>query len=249
MVQSLMVQSLVVAPSSGSYVGYVVQSRENSWRIVLPTSSTAPMIAAPNTAPTVSTIATTYYNWAGTWTETSTWTDNYRILTNEGQVWVTGTSVALSASLLRHSAMIRAREDKKARSAIKKALKLIANVGFEEEARIFLKGDTVEVSHPDSLLKFVIKKGFHSVIGRTKSPGISTPYSLSLYTKSDVHVANLCVYMRDTPMLDQVLALAMFIKSGSEEMILRQANWSRLTQDQELREILKLEHPYLIDKL
>jgi hypothetical protein len=123
------------------------------------------------------------------------------------------------------------------------------NVGFEEEARIFLKGDTVEVAHPESLFKFVIKKAYHSVMDRTERPGHSTPYALSLHTKSDVHVANLCVYMKDTPMLDQVLAVAMFIKSGSEEMILKQANWFRLNDDRELREILALEYPYLRRKL
>lgn len=138
---------------------------------------------------------------------------------------------------------------KSTKASIKRALKLMIGMGFEEDVRVFLNGDSIEVSHPDSLLKFVITKYNDSLIRRTEYPGYSTPYKLELYTKSDVHVANLCVYMKETPVLDQVLGVAMFIKSGSEEMILKQANWSALTLDMELREILALEYPYLSDKL
>lgn len=138
---------------------------------------------------------------------------------------------------------------KSTKNSIKRALKLMSGMGFEEEARIFLKGDTIEVAHPESLLKFVIKKYRNSLILRTERPGYSTPYELGLYTKSDVHVADLCVYMENTPMLDQVLGVAMFIKSGSEEMILKKANWRNLNKDNELKEILALEYPYLESKL
>ena len=144
--------------------------------------------------------------------------------------------------------LLQTRESK-ARAAIKRALKLYDNVGMGKDVRVFLGGSTVEVSHPDSLFKFVIDKGRHRLIDKTVSPGYSTPYNLSLYTKSDIHVADLCVYMKDTPVLDQVLALSMFIKSGSEDLILKQANWRFLTKDIEAREILALEYPYLEDKL
>lgn len=135
------------------------------------------------------------------------------------------------------------------RSSIKRALSLMTNMGFEEEAKIFLNGDTIEVSHPDSLLKFVISKYPRSIIARTEYPGISTPYNLKLYTKTDIFVANLCVYMEKTPLLDQVLGLAMFIKTGSEELILKRANWSYITRDMELKELLIMECPYLESKL
>ncbi len=138
---------------------------------------------------------------------------------------------------------------KTTRNSIKRALKLMTGLGFEEEARIFLKGDVIEVSHPDSMLKFVIRKYERSLISRTERPGYSTPYALSLHTKGDQHVADLCVYMDKTPVLDQVLGVALFIRSGDEEMILRKANWSRLTSDMEMREIIALEHPGLVPKL
>ena len=133
------------------------------------------------------------------------------------------------------------------RSSIKRAVKLMANVGFEEEARIFLKGDSIEVSHPDSVLKFVLTRP-KSIIDKTLYPGASTPYKLSLYTKTDIHVSDLCVYMRDTPVLDQVLAVALFIKSGDEEHILRKANWFSRSREPFVKDLVCSQYPQLAAK-
>jgi hypothetical protein len=138
---------------------------------------------------------------------------------------------------------------KRTKSSIKRALKLMFNMGFEEEARIFLNGDSIEVSHPDSEFKFVITKYNNSLIHRTEYPGCSTPYQLELYTKTNVFIAKLCIYMEGTPVLDQVLGVALFIKSGDESKILRKANWLSLSNNMELREQLALSYPDLTSKL
>lgn len=143
----------------------------------------------------------------------------------------------------------KARDVEKAKPSIKRALRLMANFGMEEDVRVFMGGGKIEVSHPDSLFKFVLEKGHSSLIERTLRPGHSTPYRLGLYTKSDVHVADLCVYLKDTPILDQILAISMFIKTGNEEEILRKANFFSLSDDRETREIISLEHPSLSKKL
>jgi hypothetical protein len=138
---------------------------------------------------------------------------------------------------------------KSVKSSIKRALSLMANFGMEEDVRIFLGGDDIEVSHPESLFKFVISKGHHKILRATEFPGYSTPYKLALYTKTDVHVADLCVYMEKTPMLDQVLALSMFVRSGNEEQLLEKANFLRLTNDIPLRKQLAVGNPMLAKKL
>lgn len=158
-------------------------------------------------------------------------------------------AVRLWKANAKRNARKRVKNIHRAKGAIKRALKLIDNIGFGKEVSVFLGGNSIEVSHPDSLFKFVITKRANSLIERTMHPGFSTPYSLSLYLKSDVHISDLCVYMKDTPVLDQVLAVAMFIRSGDERDILTKANWFSKTQDMETREILALEYPYLKDKL
>ena len=137
----------------------------------------------------------------------------------------------------------------RARGSIKRALKLMDNVGFGNDIRIFLSGDEIEVSHPDSLFKFVISKGSHDLINRTISPSHSTPYNLTLYTKTNIYVAKLCVVVKDTPVLDNVLAIAMFIKSGDEEHILKMANWYSLTDDEDVVLELALLDPLVERKL
>lgn len=121
----------------------------------------------------------------------------------------------------------------RAKGSIKRALKLMDNVGFGNDIRIFLGGDDIEVSHPESMFKFVLTKYDNSLINKTIEAGFSTPYKLQLFTKTNVHVANLCVILKDTPVLDQVLAVSMFVRTGDEDYILERANWSAITDDED----------------
>lgn len=131
--------------------------------------------------------------------------------------------------------MKRAAEVHRAKGAIKRALKLMEGVGMGNDVKVFLGGGTIEISHPDSLLKFLITKSpYYGVIDKTISPGCSVPFKLQLYTKTDVHVADLCVFMEDTPILDQIMAVTLFVKSGDESALLKTANWSRLTRDEDV---------------
>lgn len=136
------------------------------------------------------------------------------------------------------------------KNSIKRALKLLDNFGMEEDAKIFLKGDEIEVSHPDSMFKFVItKRDYNRVLRSTEFPMRSIPFKLELFTKSGIRIANLCVYAEDTPMLDQLFMIAMYVKTGNEEDLLRKANFSSITQDKTLKEIIISEVDYLRPKL
>lgn len=136
------------------------------------------------------------------------------------------------------------------KNSIKRALKLLDNFGMEQDTKIFLKGDEVEISHPESLFKFVItKRNYGNIISATERPLASVPFTLQLFTKTDIHVANLCVYVENTPMLDNLFIIAMYVKSGNEEDLLRTANYFQLTNDIELREIISLEYPFMEEKL
>lgn len=137
----------------------------------------------------------------------------------------------------------------RAKSSIKRALKLMDNIGFGNDIRVFLGGDDIEVSHPASMFKFLLTKQRNSLIHKTMNPGHSTPYSLQLYTKTDVHVANLCVILEDTPLLDQILAVSMFIRTGDEDYILERANWSCITDDEDTLLQIAVDRPNLVNRL
>lgn len=137
----------------------------------------------------------------------------------------------------------------KAKASIKRAMKLIDNVGFGDDVRVFLGGGSIEIYHPNSPFKFVLTPKPGQLIDKTIHPSYTTPYKLELYTKTEVHVADLCVYAKDTPILDQVLAVTLYIKSGDEEEILQKANWFNLTRDEDTVLELAVEHPVYENKL
>lgn len=147
------------------------------------------------------------------------------------------------------SKFIKPSIQKRTKSAIKRALKLITGLGFGDEIKVFLSGTSIEVSHPESDFKFVMTKYANSIIRSTEHPSYSTPFSLELYTKSDVFLSKLCVYLQDTPILDQVLALTMFVKSGCEDEILETANFFSRTQDESIIEEVLSRNPQLSKKL
>jgi hypothetical protein len=167
--------------------------------------------------------------------------------------WITTTTVAQFTSSALHGNLQAAKKIAKpnhrpVRSAIKKGLKLITGLGFADEIKCFMGGSGIEVSHPDSEFKFVLTKD-RDILYYTKNPGYSTPYKLELYTKTNVFISKLCVYMENTPVLDQVLGMMMFVKSGDEDLILGKANYPGLTNNMQIRDELSDRYPHLADKL
>lgn len=117
-------------------------------------------------------------------------------------------------------------EQQRAKRAIKKAVKLFEAQGKQETVNLLISGSEVTIEHPSSLFKFVVKP--HSagwLLRKTVNPGGTTPFTLELYTKENIFLARLCVLFKDTPVLDQLMALSLFIESGDEAEILQKANW------------------------
>lgn len=113
-----------------------------------------------------------------------------------------------------------------ARSAIKKAFKLLRGLGHEENTRMLISGKDVTLEHPDSNFKFVVEPlQANWLEDKTVNPGGSVPFRLSLLTKEDIFLSRLCVYFKDTPVLDQFLSLSMFIQTGNEAELLKKANF------------------------
>jgi hypothetical protein len=113
------------------------------------------------------------------------------------------------------------------RGAIKKVCKLFAQFRQEDNLRLFVSGQEVQMSHPDSPLKFVLRPlGEPGWLEERSAKGRAhTPYDLSVLTKDDLFIAKLCVYFNDTPVLDQLLALSLFVQAGDELKVLEKANF------------------------
>lgn len=137
-----------------------------------------------------------------------------------------------------------------ARSAIKKALKLLSSFGMQKDVQLLVAGKEVTLSHPDSAFKFVLQPLQSGWLeDKTAHPGGHVPFQLSLLTKEDVFLSRLCVYFDATPVLDQMLALSLFVQSGNEMELLKKANWFGCEQPLQVREILQSKAPALVDKV
>lgn len=142
------------------------------------------------------------------------------------------------------------REDYRKRSSIKRSLRLLSDFGMEPEARIFISGSgDFYVSHPDSRFKFKFTRNHCRILDFTLRPSYSTPYNLELWTKDEQFVSRLCVFVKDTPILDQILAISVFIRSGDEAHILEMANYFSRSDDHALLIDIGAEVPKLIDHL
>lgn len=139
---------------------------------------------------------------------------------------------------------------RQARGAIKKALKLLSSFGMQKDVQMLLAGKEVTLSHPDSAFKFVLQPLQSGWLeDKTVHPGGHVPFQLSLFTKEDVFLSRLCVYFDNTPVLDQMLALSLFVQSGNEMELLQKANWFGYQEPLQVREILQHSAPALVDKV
>jgi hypothetical protein len=155
-----------------------------------------------------------------------------------------------SARYVRQGEGLRRKTQRRARSAIKKALKLFSRTGLEDSVRLMVSGHEVEISHPDSPFKFVLQPLQAGWLEqRTVNPGGHVPYQLTLLTKESVFLSRLCVLFDQTPVLDQLLALTLFVQSGCEDDILSKANWFGYENALQVRSILEDKAPALLNKV
>lgn len=136
-------------------------------------------------------------------------------------------SDAYARSVAAQKAQFRQENKRPVRGAIKKVCKLFAQFRQEDNLRLFVSGQEVELSHPDSKFKFILRPlGEPGWLEERSAKGRAhTPYDLSLLTKDDIFISKLCVYFKDTPVLDQLLALSLFVQSGEELKVLEKANF------------------------
>jgi hypothetical protein len=131
----------------------------------------------------------------------------------------------------RRTAAQSSRQASAAKRAITKATKLFHSLGQQKNLSMLISGKEVILSHPDSDFKFVLRPPEVTgwLIDRSMHGRSHTPYDIQLLTKDDIYLARLCVYFDSTPVLDQLLAMSLFVQSGEELRILEKANWFGLT--------------------
>lgn len=104
----------------------------------------------------------------------------------------------------------------KTRKGIKKAVKLFDNVLGSENWNAFLKEDGYTISSDMFDYKFVKKL---DIIKMSENDSYASPFDLAIYDKSNTKLANLCVYFEQTPIIDQLIGMYLYIKHAETEFL------------------------------
>lgn len=113
------------------------------------------------------------------------------------------------------------RKEKRLRKAINRSYVLLASIAGRQTARACIDGDTIVVDGE--------KFDFRLRIANLRSTAHGA-VEVFVTDKNAVELAALCVYIDETPALDQMAALILTVTSGNEDEIVRRANIIRSTQ-------------------
>lgn len=113
------------------------------------------------------------------------------------------------------------------RRIFNRQVKLLGSVLDEKKIHCFLNGQVIELASERTGITYKFRLDedkLKSISSFNKTHYHSTPYILDIFDADQVYLASLCVVIKDTPVLDQLTALILYIRSGEDELILKTAN-------------------------
>lgn len=126
------------------------------------------------------------------------------------------------------------REEKKRRKVLKKSMRAARSLVPASDLTAFIRREDIMVRGQNLILKVKRSRSIMS-----EGHGV---LSVSVHDLEERHLANLCVYFEDTPAVDQLIAMMLYVSSGCEAEFIRAANITYLTG-------LGKDHPMLKDRV
>jgi hypothetical protein len=114
---------------------------------------------------------------------------------------------------------------KRARKAMVKGTNLFAKLFGKEKIKMFLGGGTVTIEGVN--FDYRVRKGSVDITMHTLRPNVGhIPYSLEICSKDGIVLANGCVYFENTPVIDQLIALSLYVRDHEKEVeLIKTTNW------------------------
>lgn len=122
-------------------------------------------------------------------------------------------------------------DKKKARKSITRAVELFGKFFNQKDIDGFIKG--YEYIVEGDKFNYRLTKGDRTnILHHTLNPSsIHIPYDLEITTKNNVVLAKACYLFENTPIIDQIIAFTMMIKSGNELEFIEKANLFQKSND------------------
>jgi hypothetical protein len=111
-----------------------------------------------------------------------------------------------------------------AKKAIRKGLKMLNNFISNDDFRLFSNGNGFIIE--GDKFNYCFKKSHTEFIQHTLNPnGSHIPFDMMILNKENIELCKACIYFNETPIIDQLLAIVLHLKSGNESEILNTANY------------------------
>lgn len=141
--------------------------------------------------------------------------------------------------------MISKRDRRRTRRAINRGINSFNKFFGSRDINAFISHKRVKI---DGIRYDYHLTNHNNIIERTLQPGHGVPYGLDICDKQGEKLASACVFLPATPIIDQILALALNVKDGESEIeFLQRANLSYVGPNIELagvpRIIAKVSDP------
>lgn len=213
------------------------QAYANTVRIVNATANCAVMVntdwsndAGHNNVVLASNTTSVYNNWITVNPTMTSIVDTYRstsqiyydsMTRSDGGAWG-------EASRLARSEQDRMRAPSKFhRKVIRRQIDLLGSVlDSPGDVHVFLRGEALTVQSETTGMKYRFTKHKSTTVKElTRGDSYTVPYHLEVLSPDDVYLTKMCVYVKETPMLDQLAAMMLYIKSGEDSSLIKTANF------------------------
>ena len=113
---------------------------------------------------------------------------------------------------------------KNARKAITRAVTLFGKFFNKEDIEGFIKGYEYIVEGQKFNYRLTKTDRTNLLLNTISPNSVHIPYDLEITDKSNIVLAKACYLFENTPIIDQIIAFTMMIKSGNEEEFIQKAN-------------------------
>lgn len=143
---------------------------------------------------------------------------------------------------------------KAGRRLFTKALSAFSQFAHPSEVESLAKGDPIWAQGPGSSIRFKLTTGWHrhefqAEGGLYVIENDRVAPEVEIYTTDNQPLAQLCVYIDSTPLVDQVTGMKLLIESGHEATLVTTGNWYNIQDRERFEELVasRFNPVHLID--
>lgn len=118
--------------------------------------------------------------------------------------------------------------NKMAKKVVRRGVEKFSQLFGSKDIKAFITGDDFVVE--GELYNYRVSKTFGILEHSARPTTGHIPYKLQFLTKDNIVLAEGCVIFEDTPVIDQLIALMLHVKNNNEDEILRNTNFSNITE-------------------